>query len=390
MHRRWLVRQAVIWGLGAVLLRVVVVPAERCPSVDAATARRAVDAAADWLVRNQQADGRFLYGYHADRDAVSPLYNDTRHAGVMYSLYRAGRVGAADRGLGYVRANLIRHDDWAAFAPPGTDAELGASALVVAALAHRHLVNGDGRYDALARSLGRFLVAQMQHDGSVLEYWRPATQRPVPGLFGIFSTGEAFYALTLLNRLFPDEGWERPARRIVTYLALRRDRTEGYATRQADHWASYGLAELQPFGLTDVEAAYARRLGGYFGYEIRYESGRTGRPLNLFTESGADLGVIGEGESAIWRVARRDARLADLRDDLTARVRCVAGIMVSRQVPPSDPNPRERGAWFFDDYTQMDDQQHATGALLGAAEILGDLRATPDTLGDLRGAEAGR
>jgi hypothetical protein len=368
--RGWVVRQALIWGLGAVLLRALVVPAERCPVVDSAAARRAVANATDWLARNQSPDGRFLYGYYRSRDEVSPLYNDTRHAGVLYILYRAGRTGPADAGLAYVQRNLVRHDGWAAFAPAPADADVGASALTVAGLAYRHIVARDTRYDELARQLGRFLVAQMQPDGSVLEYWRPSTQRRVPGVYGIFSTGEAFYALALLNRIFPDEGWERPARRIVRYLATRRDAAEGYPTRQADHWAAYGLAELAPFGLTDTEAAYARRLGGYFGYEIRFESQHVGRPLNIFTESGADLGVIGEGESAIWRVARQDARLADLKDDLAARVRCVAGITVQRQVPPTDPDPRAAGAWFFHDYTQMDDQQHASGALLGAADVL--------------------
>jgi hypothetical protein len=370
VNRRWVVRQALVWGLGAVLLRVLVVPAERCPVVDAAAARRAVANATDWLARNQSPDGRFLYGYYRSRDEVSPLYNDTRHAGVLYILYRAGRTAPGDKGLAYVQRNLVRHDDWAAFAPAPADAEVGATALTVAGLAYRHITAGDTRYDELARQLGRFLVAQTQPDGSVLDFWRPSTQRPVPGVYGIFSTGEAFYALTLLNRIFPHEGWERPARRIVEYLATRRDRTEGYSTRQADHWAAYGLAELASFGLTDAEAAYARRLGGYFGYEIRFESQHVGRPLNIFTESGADLGVIGEGESAIWRVARQDARLADLRDDLAARVRCVAGITVQRQVPATDPNPRAAGAWFFRDYTQMDDQQHASGALLGARGVL--------------------
>jgi hypothetical protein len=34
--------------------------------------------------------------------------------------------------------------------------------------------------------------------------------------------------------------------------------------------------------------------------------------------------------------------------------------------------PEERGAWFQDDYTQMDDQQHAISALLGALPSLRD------------------
>jgi hypothetical protein len=321
-------------------------------------------------VRNQRSDGRFLYGYYRSRDEVSTEYNDTRHAGVLLVLYRVGRIEAGDAGLRYVLANRLEHDDWTAFVRPGDDADAGASALLVAALVHRRLVTEDGRYDDLARRLGRFLVAQMRSDGSVLEFWRPAVQRRVPGVFGKFSTGETFYALALLNRVFPEEGWDRPARRVIDYVATRRDVAEGYATHQPDHWAAYGLAELAPAGLTDTEAAYVRRLAGYFGYEIRFESQHTGRPLNMFTESGADLGVVGEGASALWRAAGDEPRVADLREDLGTRIGCLTGTTVQRQVSGADPNPRARGAWFFHDYTQMDDQQHAIGALLGAAEVL--------------------
>jgi hypothetical protein len=369
-HRRWLIRQVVLWGLGAVVLRVAVVPAETCPPVDAAAVRRSIDGAIAWLVRGEDADGRFLYGYHADSGRLSPDYNDTRHSGVLYILYRTGRIHAGDGGLRYVRRNLVEHGGWTAFARPGDDVEAGANALLVAALVQRRLVTGDRRYDAFARRLGSFLVAQMGSDGSVLEYWRPATERAVPGVFGKFSTGETFYALALLHRVFPGEGWDRAAQRVGGYLATRRDVAEGYATHQPDHWAAYGLAELSPAGLTHAEVAYARRLAGYFGYEIRFESQHAGRPLNPFTESGADLGVVGEGASALWRLAGQDPRLADLRGELGPRITCLAGITVRRQVTRADANPRERGAWFLHGYTQMDDQQHATGALLGAAEVL--------------------
>jgi hypothetical protein len=289
---------------------------------------------------------------------------------VIYVLYRVGRTAAADAGLGWVQRNLVRHDDWAAFAGPGNDADAGANALVIAALMQRRLAGGDGRYDDLARSLGRFLLSQMRADGSVVEYWRPSTGRAVPGVYGKFSTGETFYALALLDRVFPDEGWEAPARRVVAYLATRRDEAEGYATRQPDHWAAYGLSELVRSGLTETEAAYARRLAGYFGYEIRFISQHTGRPLNPFTESGADYGVVGEASSALWRASAQDPRLADLRGQLGSRITCLAGITVGRQVSAANPDPRARGAWFLHGYTQMDDQQHATGALLGAEEVL--------------------
>jgi hypothetical protein len=366
-----IVRQLAVWAVGAAVLRVVVVPAETCPAIESPTIRRSVDAAATWLVRGQGDDGRFLYGYSFASGEVSDGYNSTRHAGVVDVLYRAGRVRAADAGLEYVLDNLVDHDGWTAFAPAGENANVGANALVLAALVHRRLATGDRSYDDLTRRIARFLVAQQRPDGSTLKYWSPAIGRPVPGVFGRFSTGEAFWALALVHRLFPDEGWERPAHRVGVYLATRRDEVEGDMILEADHWAAYGLAELAPAGLTEAEAAYARRLAGHFGYLIRLESQHEGSALNPMIESGSSLGTLGEGTAALWRLAGTDGRLAGLRDDLGERATCLAGILVEQQVGPEAPSPRERGAWFDDGYTQMDDQQHAIAALLGAREVLG-------------------
>jgi hypothetical protein len=365
-----LIRQAVVWGVVAVVLRLVVVPPESCPPVDAATVRGAISEGSAWLVRGQRDDGRFLYGYFSDRDEVSTDYNYTRHAGVLDALYRAGRLRAADAGLRYVLDNLVRHDGWTAFVPVGEYASAGANALLLVALMHRRQETGDDRYDVLARRIARFLVAQTRPDGSVLQYWRPDTQRRVPGVFGMFSTGEVFYALALMHRAFPAEGWERPAHRVADYLATRRDEAEGYAIRLPDHWAAYGLATLAPAGLTDVEADYGRWLAGYFGYLVRFESQHLDGSVIPWEESGSGLGTTGEATTALWGLAGEDPRLADLRDELGERSTCMAGILVERQVPAADPNPLARGAWFARGYTQMDDQQHAVAALLGANEVL--------------------
>jgi hypothetical protein len=366
-----LIRQAVVWGVVVAVLRLVVVPPESCPSVGPAAVRRAMSEGAAWLTRGQRADGRFLYGYFVDRDEVSSGYNVTRHAGVLDALYRVGRIRAADAGLRYALDNLIHHDGWTAFAPAGEDASAGANALLLIALMHRRERTGDRRYDGLSRRIARFLVAQERPDGSVLQFWRPASGRPVPGVFGKFSTGETFYALALMHRAFPAEGWQRPAHRVAHYLATRRDEAEGNAIRQPDHWAAYGLAALAPAGLTEVEARYARWLAGYFGYLVRFESQYAqGGRLIPYAESGAGLGTVGEATTALWRLAGEDPRLADLRSELGVRSSCLAGILVERQVPATDRNPLARGAWFKDGYTQMDDQQHAVAALLGSDQVL--------------------
>ena len=351
------------------VLRVAVVPAETCPPVDSVAVERAADAGGDWLTRGQRGDGRFLYGYRRDEHEVSSDYNNTRHAGVLGALYALGRVGAADAGLRYVREHLISHDDWTAFAPPGESVSAGANALVVVALIERREATGERRYDGLARRIGRFLVSQQQPDGSILQYWQRFAKRSLPGVYGTFATGEALYAMALLHRAFPADGWERPAHRTAEYIATRRDEVEG-GLRQPDHWAAYGLATLAPSGLTEPEVEYARWLAGYFGYLIRYESQHQDSPLNRLSESGASLGTDGEAAAALWRLAGTAPRLGDLRGRLGERVACNAGILVDRQAGARNPNPLVRGAWFDDGYTQMDDQQHAIAALLDAHEVM--------------------
>jgi hypothetical protein len=384
---RRLLPHVAVFVLGAAALRVAVVPAEVCPPLNAGAARAAVAQAAGWLERGVRPGGLYTYGYYREQDAVSDDYNITRHAGVMMGLYRlAAETGddealaAGDHGLRFLRANLVRRDGWAAFAEAGQEARIGASALAVAALVHRRLATGDRGHDELMRALSRFLVAQQQPDGRVLGYWSPRTGEPVPGLYAKFGTGEALWALALVNRHFPGEGWERPARRLARYVATRRDDVEGYLLTFPDHWAAYALAELGPGLLGEAEVTYARRLAGTFGLVSRLEAQSGGGGLRrLFRgepASGAGLGSIGEGLAALWRLSGADPRLGDLSDDLAGRLRCTSGRTVERQVDSVEagqlPRPElARGAWFSEDgYTQMDDQRHPLAALLATLPLL--------------------
>lgn len=384
--RRLLVSQLAVFAVGAAVLRVAVVPPEVCPPFRAGPARAAIGDAAGWLERGLRSDGRFTYGYDRARDEVSPSYNTTRHAGVLLGLYQlaaagdASHLAGADAGLAYVLGNLVLRDGWAAFAVPGEEVRIGPSALALAALVHRRLAAGDASYDRLMRGLGRFLVAQLQPDGSILGYWSPGIG-PVPGRYAKLGTGEALWALALMQRLFPDEGWDRPARRLARYVATRRDDVEGYLLTFPDHWAAYALAELGPEVLGEEEIAYARRLAGALGLSSRMEAQSQGRGLNRLVRgepaSGAGLGSIGEGLAALRRLSRADPRLADLEEPLAERLSCTAARTVERQARPGEaaryPRPAlVRGAWFSEGgYTQMDDQRHALSALLASLELAG-------------------
>jgi hypothetical protein len=383
--RRLLVPHLALWVLGAAALRVVAVPAEACPAVSVTETRAAIERAADWLHRGIRPDGRFLYGYTPANDEVSADYNDVRHAGALYSLYQAAVevdpiwAETGDRALRRVLDNLFQHGDWTAFAPAGTQPQTGANSLVIAALIHRRQVTGDTRHDELLRQLGRFLVAQQQPNGSILKYWNPRTEAPEPGNFGKFAPGESFWALTMLDAAFPDEGWGGAARAIGDYLATERDLAEGFLPRQPDHWASYALAQLSRDVLSEIDVAYARRLSGYFGTTSMYESQRTGSTLaELFrgeAASGAGAGVMGEALGSLWQASLADPRLADLSGPLSERIECLTGLIVERQLDGNEAGPfadpgKVEGAWFRGGYTQVDDQQHSLSALILALPVL--------------------
>jgi hypothetical protein len=369
--RGWLLGQVLIWGLGALALRLVIVPSEHCPTVTRTQVRQAIANATGWLQRAVQPDGRYLYGYDRRTHQVSTDYNVVRHVGVMDALYRTGHRQAADAGLSYVKANLLDRGPWTAFTLPTEHASAGANALLIVALLHRRELTGDHREDALLRRLARFLEEQTQPDGSVLLEYDQQAGRAVPDLYGLYSTGEAFYALAFMAATFPREGWDRTARRIVAYIATRRHQVEGTAYREPDHWAAYGLAELGRLGpLSSLETSYARWEAGAFGFEVRFVAQHTGRNLFAQDDSGARLGVRGEGIAALRRLIDEAPALDDLDPGLRQRQLCLAGVLVDRQAPASDPDPRARGAWFSGDETQMDDQQHAIAALLGAERAL--------------------
>jgi hypothetical protein len=384
MARRVVFHLALL-GAGLGVFRVAVVPAEVCPVVTAAQTRHAIDEAAAWLLRGLGEDGRYLYGYDRDADEVSGDYNGTRHAGVTMSLYQyaaaAGRpdvVATADRGLQFMLDHLLIEGDWQAWRSPGEEVQLGSNALLVAALVMRREATGDRRYDDLMRRVGRFLLAQQQPDGRMHAYWNPDIRQSVP-VQGKFATGEAAWALALLDGQFPGEGWAAPALPTLDYLARQRDRDMGFLTRMPDHWAAYAMAELGPGALDEVRSAYSRRLAGYFGVRLRFEAQRRGTGINLLVRwvpgTPAGVGTAGEGMAALWRLAQQDERLADLVPNVEDRLDCFAGMMVERQATAAEaagyPRPElVRGAWFYRGYVQMDDVQHVMAGLLAALPVL--------------------
>ena len=225
---------------------------------------------------------------------------------------------------------------------------VGSTALLVAGLVERRLMTGDTADDDLIRQLARFLVAQTEPSGAVLSDYDNATGEPIADRYSKYYTGEAYWALARVHRLFPDEGWGETADRIGNYLATSRDEVEGYWPPIPDHWTAYGLAETVEFPdrdaerpLTDAELDHARRQAGLFGSQVRWVSQQAGpwgsAVRGSFTPRGGGYGVVGEALTGLWRAADGDVRLAGIGAPVAERAACIVG--------PGDGRPggRRRG-----------------------------------------------
>jgi small neutral amino acid transporter SnatA (MarC family) len=383
-------RRVLFAGTGLVIAAVVafgaLAPPEECPQPTGESLDASADAAVQWFVDNQRSDGTWLYQYDraTDSEVTSEPYNLVRHAGGVMGLYQAATAGidgaleSADRGVEWARERLVDHDDWTALAD-GTTVPVGGAALLTAGLVERRLLTGDTRDDDLMRALGRFMVSMTMPDGAVISHYDDAAEEPVAASRSKYYTGEAYWALARLHRLFPDDGFGEVADRIGNYLATQRDDVEGHWPPVPDHWAAYALAETVQFPerdrrhpLTDAELNYARAQAGSFGAQVRWVSQQAG-PWGVAVRGthvprGGGYGVVGEALTGFWRVAEADDRLADLRQPLADRAECITGLAID--VQEREGPTAVDGAWFIGDLTRMDDQQHAISALLRTTAIV--------------------
>jgi hypothetical protein len=382
-----------VWIVLLAFVRVAVIPPESCGIVSEERIAGAAAGAAAWMTRNQNADGTYVYLYDKESDQAPIAYNEVRHAGVTMSLYQAaGRLGdrealtAADNGLAWMEANLVRHRDWAALTASGWPDRpaLGASALMVVSLAERRLATADAQYDGLMREVGRYLRALQRDDGGFHVAWQ--IDADVPDTVGTsrYYPGEALWALALLHEAFPGEGWDSHARDALNFITTRRDDVEDVDFPPlADQWTAYGLAEMVEWGLTDQQIDYARDLAGRFGLLVRTASQREGSWYGSLVRGedarASGVGTWAEGLAGLWRVAANDDRLADIKNKTEERLHCIAGILADRQFDAEEaadyasPGLVE-GAWFHDGETRMDDQQHAFSGITYALDALAEHR----------------
>lgn len=384
LPRRRLTRLAIVWLVGAAVLRTTIMAPEVCPPADPETLHASAVAAGRWIVDTQAPDGTYLYEYDRATDEAAGTYNLVRHAGTTMSLYQLDQAGeswareAADLATSWMLEQEIdTGGGGVAWAGEGEDAKLGAAALLAVSLLTRRDTTGETTYDETLRGLGRFMVGQQLPNGAMLETWDASTGAPDPTRTSRYATGEALWAIAQLHGAFPGEGWDEPAWVTLDYLSTRRDIDEGVWPRPwPDQWAAYSLEEMGSWGLDDTHIAYARDLAAAFGVQVRWDAQRDG--IGTWSHPpeprGAGFGTVLEGSAMLQRLASQDERMDDLASALADRLECGAVRQADRQVTADETTGSspalEVGAWFVADVTRVDDQQHAISGLLWAEQLL--------------------
>jgi hypothetical protein len=181
-------------------------------------------AAARYLARGVDAQGRYRFLVDGATNQTLPGYDWPRHAGATYFLAQAaGRSHDPDLGEALARAaSLLRVQKAScgslqciADAPM---ADLGSSALATLAFAEMALDDLDPSYRSDVADLAAFLRSQQRADGEFMHRFDRTASRPVDVQLPYYS-GEAALALSRAHRLLGDPRDLDAAVRGRTHLA---------------------------------------------------------------------------------------------------------------------------------------------------------------------------
>ncbi|MEO9339499.1 Mur ligase family protein [Mesorhizobium sp. SB112] len=211
-----------------------------------------VKAGSEFLSRQVQDNGSFIYGYHPCFDRQIAAYNTLRHASTTYAMLEAfevtrdeGLKNAIDRSISHLTGTLIKD----ATLPDGTGAaflvevnkeiKLGANAVALLALVKHCEITGNDTHKSLMERLALGIRhMQDQQTGSFVHVLHFPSLKLRQDFRTIYYEGEAAFGLMRLYNLTRDERWLETVEKAFGHFI------EKEHWRHHDHWLSYCVNEL--------------------------------------------------------------------------------------------------------------------------------------------------
>jgi len=249
--------------------------------LSASSTQPIIEMSTNYLARQVQPSGQYVYGYFPCFDRTINTYNSLRHASSTYALiegYEACHsfyelnsfddsssdsapnhsnvelIGASkltlndmkvgiDNAMNYLIVELIQlYDDKAYVIDIGGEIKLGANAVAILAIVkYLQVFRGTPKaddYHALAEKLALGIIAMQQNDGSFVHvlHSKDLTLKAKNRI--IYYDGEAAFAMIRLYGLTKDARWLDCVTRAFDYFI------EAKHYQAHDHWLSYCSNEL--------------------------------------------------------------------------------------------------------------------------------------------------
>jgi len=231
--------------------------------LSADTTQPIIEMSTNYLARQVQSSGQYVYGYFPCFGRTIDTYNSLRHASSTYALiegyeachgfdaYRNDEAKLAlanikvgiDNAMNYLIDELIQtYDDKAYVIDIGGEIKLGANAVAILAIVKyiQVFINTPKAYEyhALAEKLALGIITMQQDDGSFVHviHSKDLTLKAKNRI--IYYDGEAAFAMMRLYGLTKDTRWLDCVTRAFDYFI------EAKHHQAHDHWLSYCSNEL--------------------------------------------------------------------------------------------------------------------------------------------------
>ncbi|MCZ8014056.1 MAG: Mur ligase family protein [Limnobacter sp.] len=223
--------------------------------LDVDSTTRFVTKGSDFLSRQVNQNGRFVYGLFPCFDREVSGYNTLRHASSTYAMLEAWEVSRSpelfnsiELALNYLVKNLIHvislpslppGNEMAFLVDTGNEVKLGGNAVCVLALCKYTELTGNRQYMQLLERLAHGMAAMFNTNTGQFVHVLNFPDLSVKEVFRIiYYDGEAAFALMRLYRLTRKPAYLELVERAFEYfIHARHDRSH-------DHWLSYCVNEL--------------------------------------------------------------------------------------------------------------------------------------------------
>ncbi|MFW6059245.1 MAG: hypothetical protein ACODAQ_03635 [Phycisphaeraceae bacterium] len=236
------------------------------------TPQRLLEAAqlgGEYAMNATMAQGRFVYLYDPQRDAVEPGYNMLRHAGTVYSMFQLYEASPNERlrrdalrALDYMHRRIVvdeRNDETVAYLLDDDDAKLGGNGLALLATTEYMRVTGEPRRLWEAQRMAAWIAQLQQPSGEFRPHIIEMPEGEAREFTSLYYPGEAMLGLVRLHAIDGDERWLDVAARAADWLiASRRDVPDDELPH--DCWFLLALDELHRLRPKAHYVAHARRL----------------------------------------------------------------------------------------------------------------------------------